>query len=335
MTPPLVSVLLPAYNAERTIAAALESVRRQDEPHWECVVVDDGSDDRTATLARRAADVDPRFRLVQVPHAGIVAALTAGLKECRAPHVARMDADDVMRRKRIRLQLDALRTAPGLAAVGSHVRLFPRSRLADGMLAYERWLSSIDSPAAVEREAFVECPIAHPTLMIRTTVLRRFGYRDRGWPEDYDLVLRLLAAGESIGVVTKRLLSWRDEPSRLSRTAATCSIERITACKAEFLSRGLLSSSEEFILWGYGGTGKALGRALGLHGHRPTHIVELHPGRLGQRIAGAEVIPPEELPHVAGAPIIVSVAGAGPRGLIRRCLAEMGFCEGRHFVCAA
>lgn len=335
MTDPLVSVLLPAYNAGRTLAAALESVRRQHEARWECVVVNDGSTDDTGRLAREAAAADPRFRVVRLPHRGVVAALQSGLARCRAPYVARMDADDLMRRDRLGCQLALLERQPGLSAVGSHVRLFPRSRLAGGMRAYERWLASIDSPASVRREAFVECPIAHPTLMVRTDVLRRFGYRDRGWPEDYDLVLRFLSAGLSIAVVPRRLLCWRDEPGRLSRTAESCSIERITACKAEFLARGPLAGSGRYILWGYGGTGKALARALAQHGLHPAHIVELHPGRLGQRICGAEVIAPARLPDVAPEPIVVSVAGFGPRQEIRQALDSMGYCEGRHFVCAA
>jgi glycosyltransferase involved in cell wall biosynthesis len=335
LTEPLVSVLLPAYNAGTTIAAALESVRRQDEPRWECVVVDDGSVDATGAVARCAKVNDPRFRVLEVPHRGVVLALQAGLAECRGRYVARMDADDLMRRDRLRRQLEVLERQPELSAVGSHVRLFPRGRLAGGMLAYERWLASIDSPGSVRREAFVECPVAHPTLTLRAAVLRRFGYRDRGWPEDYDLVLRMLAAGESIAVIPRRLLSWRDDPERLSRTSASCSIERIVACKAEFLASGPLVGCRQYILWGYGGTGKALARALERHDRHPTHIVELHPGRIGQRICGAEVIAPGQLPDVPPAPIVVSVAGAGPRSEIRHALDRMGYREGRHFVCAA
>ncbi len=335
MTEPPVSVLMPAYNAAPTLPAALESIRRQDESRWECVIVNNGSVDATTALARAAAAADARFRVAEISHRGIVGALQAGLALCRGRYVARMDADDLMRRDRLGRQLELLEREPSLSAVGSHVRLFPRRELTDGMLAYERWLASIDSPASVRREAFVECPIAHPTLMVRTDVFRQFGYRDGGWPEDYDLVLRLLAAGHSIGVVTRRLLSWRDTPGRLSRTAPSCSIDSIRACKAEFLAGGLLAGSVEYILWGYGGTGKALARALALHGRRPSHIVELHPGRIGQRIAGAPVIAPSSLPLVPQAPIVVSVAGATARGQIRRALDDMGYVEERDFVCAA
>ena len=53
--------------------------------------------------------------------------------------------------------------------------------------------------------------------MIRRELLKQMRYRERGWPEDYDLILRLLAAGKKIGVLPRRLLCWRDGPGRLSR----------------------------------------------------------------------------------------------------------------------
>ncbi|UCE87193.1 MAG: glycosyltransferase family 2 protein, partial [Deltaproteobacteria bacterium] len=320
---PRVSVLLPAWNAEATLPAALMSVMRQTETRWECIVVDDGSRDTTLDIARRFAARDARIRVLELPHRGLVPALRAGLEACRGRTVARMDADDLMHRERLRAQLAWLRAHPDLGAVGCHVRLFPRARLREGLREYERWLNAIDSPERVRREAFVECPVAHPTLAIRRALLETFGYRDRGWPEDYDLVLRLLGAGHAIGVVPRRLVAWRDRAERLSRTSDRYAIERFTACKAEFLAAGFLAGSERYVLWGYGGTGKALRRALLAHGRRPAHIVELHPGRLGERIHGAPVIPPHELTRVTRRPVVVSVAGETARSEIRAELAAM------------
>jgi len=185
---PVVSVLLPAHDAAATLPACLRSVRRQTETRWECVLVDDGSRDATRAIAEAVARDDPRIRVLSIPHGGIVGALGAGLACCAAPIVARMDADDVMHRDRLAAQLAALDATPTLAAVGCHVRFFPRRGMTDGLREYERWLRSIDSAARVQADAFVECPVAHPTLTIRRNVLAALGYRDTGWPEDYDLV---------------------------------------------------------------------------------------------------------------------------------------------------
>jgi glycosyltransferase involved in cell wall biosynthesis len=334
-TTPRISVLLPAFDAASTLALSLRSIQRQRESSWECLVVDDGSRDRTRDIALHFAARDGRFRVLSGKHEGLVPSLVKGLEECRAPFVARMDADDWMHRDRLSAQLRHLEMSPEIAAVGCHVRLFPRAQLAPGMVAYESWLNSIVSPALLERDAYVECPIAHPTLFIRRSELQHFGYRSCGWPEDYDLILRMLAAGRLVDVLPRRLLGWRDGNARLSRTGLDYRIERFTACKAAHLALGFLATEGEYILWGYGHTGRALYRELARLERRPSQIVELHPGRLGQTIHGAQVVAPDALRTLPRRPIVVSVAGELPRGEIRRALATMGFEEGVDFVCAA
>jgi glycosyltransferase involved in cell wall biosynthesis len=333
---PRISVLLPAWNAAATLPACLASLARQSERRWECVLADDGSADATLDIARAAAAADPRIRVLAFAHRGIVATLNDALPHCRAALVARMDADDLMHRDRLAAQAALLDDAPGLAAVACHVRLFPRDRLGDGLRAYERWLVSVDAPRRVREDAFVESPVAHPTLMLRRDVLRAIGaYRAMGWAEDYDLVLRLLEAGHEIGVVPRRLVCWRDHPQRLTHNDAAYRIERFTAAKAHFLARGFLAGVERYVLWGYGHTGRALRRALAAHGKTPSHVVELHPGRLGQTIHGAPVIAPDALAALPPHRLVASVAGVEARTLIRRFLRERGREELRDFVCAA
>ncbi len=332
---PAVSVLIPAFNAQATLAAALASVARQSETDLECLVVDDGSTDATPDIARGFARRDSRFRLLSLPHGGIVAALNAGISACSGELVARMDADDLMQRHRLRQQSAALRSDRALAGVGCHVRFFPRRHMSDGLRRYEAWHASIRCADDVGREAFIECPLAHPTLMLRREILASFGYRDEPWPEDYDLVLRLLRAGRRLGNVAERLLHWRDGGGRLSRTSARYSIPAFTQCKAEFLARGFLADAETYLLWGFGDTGKALAAALAERGKRPSAIIELHPGRLGQLIRGVRVVGPEALPRLPRRPLLVSVAGITPRSEIRAALAAMGFEETRDFVCCA
>jgi len=249
--------------------------------------------------------------------------------------VARMDADDLMHRRRLSEQVDALRAHPDWVGLGCHVRVFPRSGLGDGHRAYESWINSVVGPGDVVREAFVECPLVHPTWVFRRQTLERFGYRERGWPEDYDLLLRVLSSGGRLGVLPRRRLAWRHDEERLSRRSPVYGADRFTACKAHFLARSFLSDTERYILWGYGSTGRTLCRNLQRHGKHPAYIVELHQGRLGNRIQGAEVVPRERLAGLPRLPLIVSVAGAGPRAEIRDALSQWGFVETRDFVCAA
>jgi hypothetical protein len=171
--------------------------------------------------------------------------------------------------------------------------------------------------------------------MLRREVLRTLGYRDCGWPEDYDLLLRLLTRGYEVSVLPRRLLSWRDTPGRLSRTSPTYALERFAACKAAFLATSFLKGTHTYILWGYGDTGKTLRRALLAHSKVPSYTVEIHPGRLGNRIHNAPVITPGDLVRVPRGRVVVSVAGAQARQEIRQVMARLGFVELHDFVCAA
>ncbi len=332
---PVVSVLLPVRDAVDTLPAALESIRRQTEPAWECIVVDDGSRDGGAAVAESFVARDPRFRLMRAGREGLVPALNAGLSACRGRYVARMDADDLMHRDRLRDQRGLLDGDPGLAGAGCHVRMFPREGLAEGTRAYESWINGITDEALVRREAFVECPIAHPTLMVRREALETPGYRDAGWPEDYDLILRLLAAGRRLSVLPRRRLGWRRHPRQHSRVDERYSIAAFTRCRAAFLAAGFLADHPRYILWGHGGTGRALRRELIALGHEPSHIVEVHPGRVGNRIGNAEVVPVAALGELPRVPLIVSVSGLENRSLIRDELERLGFRETLDFVCAA
>jgi glycosyltransferase involved in cell wall biosynthesis len=332
MTAPRVSVLMPVRDAAATLGQALGTIARQSEPGFECVVVDDGSRDESLAIARAFAAKDERFHVIASPPRGLVPALNEGLGACRGEVVARMDADDLAHRHRLREQLRALDADAALAGVGTHVRIFPRH---DGMRKYESWLNGIVGVDDVRREAFVECPIAHPTLAVRRAVLARHGYRDAGWAEDYDLVLRMLAAGERLAVVPRRLLLWRDGPNRTSRTDPRYGLDRFTACRASFLARGPLGDADRYVLWGYGPTARKLARALLTHGKRPAAIVEVHRGRVGQQIAGAPVVAPERLGDLRGFYVVASVANAVARGRIRAALTELGLAEPADFACCA
>jgi glycosyltransferase involved in cell wall biosynthesis len=339
-----VSVLLPARNAAATLPACLRSIERQTEMNFECIIVDDASSDATPSIAAELASRDARFRLVTAGGDGLVAALTRGVEHCHSPLIARMDADDLMHRTRLERQCAELDRCPQLAGVGAHVRLFPRASLSDGRRNYESWLNGRTSTQDIRRDAFVECPLAHPTWNFRREVFERFPYRDCGWPEDYDLLLRALAAGFEFAAVPSRLISWRDSEQRLSRTHAAYTQKAFVACKAEHLAATFLAGRENYVLWGYGSTGRVLRAALAERGLTPSHIVELHPRRIGQKIHGAAVVAPDALTELRRATeeapgpslrIVASVSGPKPRGEIRAALSAMHFKEGRDFICAA
>jgi hypothetical protein len=109
----LVSVIVPAYNAEAFLDETLASIRAQTYRALEIIVVDDGSTDATATIAERHAAEDPRVRLIRQANAGVGAARNAGLSLATGRYVAPVDADDLWRPEKIARQMAALSAAQG------------------------------------------------------------------------------------------------------------------------------------------------------------------------------------------------------------------------------
>lgn len=105
----LVSVVIPAFNAERTLDATLNSVRRQTYRNLEIAVVDDGSRDGTAALARRHADEDARIQVISIPNGGVANARNTGISATGGPFVATLDSDDLWHPDKIALQMRAMK----------------------------------------------------------------------------------------------------------------------------------------------------------------------------------------------------------------------------------
>jgi len=326
-------VLLPARNAAPTIEAALRGILGQRAaPPFEVVCVDDASSDGTAEALARVARCDGRVRVIQGEGHGLVAALRLGLASCRGELIARMDADDLVHPDRLRLQAELLARDVSLAAVGSLVRCFP-GPLTPGLARLEAWLDSVVTWEQCETARFIEAPLVHPSTIFRREALDSVGgWRDAGWAEDWDLLLRLSAAGWRMAKVPRVLFFWRDSPGRLTRRGEAYRPERMIELRAEHLARGPLRE-RPFDVWGAGPTGKRLARALEARGMRPRRFWDVDPRKRVAR--GLRVAPPAELGAPDGALILCAVGAAGARDDIRAELAPRGYQEGRDFLFAA
>ena len=236
---PRVSVLMPCFDASATVDEAVTSILTQTLENIELVAVDDGSSDATPDRLEAWQSRDSRLRLIRRPHAGLIEALNAGLAVCRGEFVARHDADDVAYPDRLQAQLERLEREPGLAAVGCLVEGFPPGQVREGFRIYLDWLNRLISPEDIAREMFVESPLVHPSVTARRSWLERMrGYEDHGWPEDYDLWLRMHQAGALFAKVPRPLMAWREHSHRLTRTDSRYSVENFLRAKAHYLMLG-------------------------------------------------------------------------------------------------
>lgn len=251
--PPLVSVVIPAYNCAATIAEAVDSVLAQTYPAVEVIVVDDGSTD--ATPAALAA-YGRRIRVVTQSNAGLAGARNAGLAAARGVYIALFDADDVCLPERIALQVEYLERRPHLLLCSSDFSAFTEAgpvsaaylrgyyaaagRAPDGVaslydLAWPMARASEPGLAAELiatfegsiRDRLVWGSYIHPpTVMFRRSVLDTvggFSQRVRNLC-DYDWLLRVAHAGP-IGYIDRPLIRYRLSPGQMSGDRNTLQIK--------------------------------------------------------------------------------------------------------------
>ncbi len=181
---PLVSVLMPVYNARAYIAEAIESLLDQSYQNLEIVIIDDGSTDGSERVVEKYIKNDSRIRLWRQSNGGIVQALNLGINLCKGEYVARADADDICRRGRIETQLRFLVENTEYGIVGSWVKLFGAKN--------EIWHHRKEDNFIRNMMFFKTCGFSHSSVMFRKSVLDEFRYNSE-FPhvEDVELFMRV------------------------------------------------------------------------------------------------------------------------------------------------
>jgi glycosyltransferase involved in cell wall biosynthesis len=333
MERPYFSILMPARNAEATLPQLLDSILRQRHTDWELVAVDDGSDDGSLHLLTTRAKHDRRIRVFPCRGEGLVEALNTGLSVARGRWTVRVDADDICHPELLAALHGNIRREPEASVHAVQVRYVPRQRLQQGLLAYESWINSLTRHEQIVRDMFVECPMPHPTLTCRRdNLISLGGYRDMGWPEDYDLVLRFWLSGSVFSKAPVVRYFWRDTAKRLSRTHGRYSLERFMRAKIAFLLRSYLSKKREAVVGGAGPVGKAFARMLTEEGVKVKAFLEVNPAKIGKRIYGIDVVAVREATAFRGTMILQAVGQKGTREGARELYHDLGLMELEDFL---
>ena len=183
--------------------------------------------------------------------------------------------------------------------------------------------------------------MAHPSITFRKAAVQQVGnYQEYGWPEDYDLWLRMHLAGKHFAKIPKVLLKWREHEHRLTRTDSRYSVENFLRAKARYLAQGPMAERDAIIIWGAGMMGRRLSKHLMRTEKLPVvAFVDIDPKKIGNTRRGKPILAPDELLNWWGRyqnPAVLAAVGArGARKLIRDRLNAFTLCEGNDWWAVA
>lgn len=228
----LVSVLIPVKNASAWLDDCLNSVQNQQLTDWECLLLNDESEDNSGEIIAAKIQNDHRFKLVKATGHGLIQANCDLLKAAQGQFVTRMDADDLMPEYRLKEMADTLKNATPKTIVTAQVKFFPETACGPGTRFYENWLNERCAKNDHWQHIWRECVIPSPCWMMRTAELRDSGGFDLSvYPEDYDMALRLFFSGFKVLSVNKVCHLWRQHNSRFSKNSENYSAEKFMSLK--------------------------------------------------------------------------------------------------------
>jgi glycosyltransferase involved in cell wall biosynthesis len=217
MEQPLVSIIMSVYNASQWLQQTIDSVLNQSYTNWEFIIIDDASKDGSKQILQQF-DKDSRFRIIySSENKGYVKNLNCCIDLANGKYIARLDADDICVLTRLEEQVVFLETKIDVALVCSFIDIIDENNNKIGEWELERQNFTIKK---IKKTMPFSCCIAHPTVMIRTHVIKQFKYNKRQTnSDDWDLWLQLLAQNFIIAKITKVLLLYRKLNTSVTATS--------------------------------------------------------------------------------------------------------------------
>ena len=190
---PRVTVLMPVYNGEKYLREAIDSILRQTFTDFEFLIINDGSTDWSVEIIESYQD--SRIRLVHnEKNIKLIATLNKGIDLARGEYMARMDCDDVSFPVRLERQIAIMDSSPEIGVCGTWAKVIDENGNIKGTI---RTLTG----KSIKRMCWRPSPFVHPTVMVRTALLRENRYNeDFKHAEDYELWLRLFDKTEFFNI---------------------------------------------------------------------------------------------------------------------------------------
>jgi glycosyltransferase involved in cell wall biosynthesis len=209
-TIPKVSVLMPAYNAEKYIALAIDSILAQSFQDYEFIIINDGSTDNTEQIIGSYNDARIRY-IKNETNLKLIATLNKGFDLCLGQYIVRMDADDISLPDRIEKQVQFMDQNPEIGLCGTAFESF-------GFINGPYFYKSEDIDIRIR--LLHECHMLHPSIIIRTEVIRQHNlYMTILHGEDLDFFIRI-AEQTKLANLPEILIRYQQLPESMSKANA-------------------------------------------------------------------------------------------------------------------
>ncbi len=329
---PKISVIIPFFNAEKTLERAIQSIIDQTFKDFECILIDNNSTDKSSEIANNVADKDNRFKVISEQMQGVVFASNTGWSASKGKYIARMDADDWSYPNRLKMQNDFLDEHPDYGAVASLVKHVSHSEYTEGMLRFVEWSNSIITYEEIRNNRFVELPIVNPTAMWRREVAHQCGmYLHGAFPEDYEMWLRWLDMGVKIKKLNHVLLDWYDSDTRLTRSSKRYSDNSFYKIKTKYLAKWLKKHNPYYpkvAVWGASKISRRRASLLESYGIEICCYIDTKKNRqIDHKVYHYKNIPSPDQIFV-----LTYIKQVEAREEIREFLPQRGFVEGINFL---
>ena len=227
---PKISVIMPAYNAEKYIKEAMDSILNQTYGDFEFIVLNDCSRDRTEEIILSYED-DRIVYVKNEQNMGVAATLNKGLGLAKGDYIARMDADDISMPERFAQQVAALDANPKLAVLGTNTEIFNEN----GTIC-TGW--SATNPDQMKVDLLFSCGLAHPSVMMRRQVIQAMGGYDLEFEgmEDYDLWCRV-AEEHDVSTLPQILFRYRVHGAQVTKNPSEKYMQRLRSLKLRQLAQ--------------------------------------------------------------------------------------------------
>lgn len=217
---PKISVVMPAYNAEKYIAEAIESILNQTYRDFEFIIINDGSTDKTEEIILSYTD-DRIVYLKNEKNMGIVYTLNRGLDIAKGEYIARMDADDISLPERFKTQVQFMDKNTDIAVLGTAINIF-------GENIESSIFANSSNPKKAKAELFLSSSLTHPTVFIRKSILHKYAlhYEEEfAGMEDFRLWWKITGCGDIMSLEVP-LLNYRKHSTQITASVSEQKTEK-------------------------------------------------------------------------------------------------------------